>query len=228
MKTHIGALVELCKEQPFSTEKIQDYIFQNNMGREAVTRAALALCDYGASSFRDYRSPHETDPKPEELCTYNWEALFNMLLANGLDAELVICDDDHNYENILDSIQFLDDGDLNARIARNILQNHGSPNIMFKGEPLFCTIDGNLIIDIAMDLYSQKWMLDNVFRFWLVLVGFGGLMVGEKCPVNICHGYSTEIFKNFEKFDYRIIRNPGKEFDMEIFEKETGVVVATV
>jgi hypothetical protein len=47
VKAHIDALVELCKEQPFCTDKIQNYILQNNMGSEAVTRAALALCEYG-------------------------------------------------------------------------------------------------------------------------------------------------------------------------------------
>ena len=61
----------------------------------------------------------------------------------------------------------------------------------------------------------------------LVLVGFGGLIVDGKSPVKMCDGYQVEIFRDFEKFDYRITYNT-KEFDMEIFEKETGTIVATV
>ena len=40
-------------------------------------------------------------------------------------------------------------------------------------------------------------------------------------------GYQAEVFREFERFDYRITYSE-KEFDMEIFEKETGTVVATV
>ena len=43
----------------------------------------------------------------------------------------------------------------------------------------------------------------------------------------MCDGYQVEIFRDFEKFDYHITYNT-KEFDMEIFEKETGTIVATV
>lgn len=227
MNTHMKTLVELCKAQPFSTEKIQNYIFLNNMDGEAVTRAALALCEYGEFSVKEYIYRHEKQPKPEELITYNWEELFNVLLANGLDANLVICDDGRYYENILQAIQHFDDGDLNARIARNILRHHGNPNIIIGGEPFFREVDGNLMIDINLGLYPQKWMLDNAFRFWLVLVGFGGLIIDGRSPVKMRAGYRAEIFREFEKFDYRITYN-AKEFDMEIFEKQTGTVVATV
>lgn len=226
MTTHIDALVALCKEQPFSTEKIQNYISQNNMSSEAVTRVALALCEYGEFSVKEYIWQYEKEPRSEELVTYNWEELFNVLLSNGLDANLVICDDGRNYENILQSIQYFDDRDLSARIARNILLHHGTPNIMIGEESLFREVDGNLMMDINLGLYPEKEMLDNAFRFWLVLVGFGGLITDGKSPVRMCDGYQVEMFKNFEKFDCRIIYN-AKEFDMEIFEKETGVIVAT-
>ena len=227
MNDHIEALVELCKEQPFNAEKIQNYISRNGMGGEAVTRAALALCEHGMFAFGDYLSMHGRQPSPQELVTYNWEALFNVLLENGLDADLVICDDGHNHENILQSIQFLDDGDLNARIARNILLHQGTPNIVIAGGSLFQEVDGSLMIDIEMGLYPQKWKLDNAVRFWLVLVGFGGLIIDGRSPVKMRDGYQAEVFREFERFDYRITYSE-KEFDMEIFEKETGTVVATV
>lgn len=227
MQKRIDTLVELCKEQPFDTEKIQAYITQHNMHGEAVTRAALKLCDYGNFSVREHLWANEEWPKPEELVTYNWEMLFNTLLDNGLDANLVICDDGRNYENILQSIQYFDDGDLNARIARNILLRHGTPNLVVDGGPLFREIDANLMNDIGWGLYPEKWMLDNAFRFWLVLVGCGGVIIDGKSPVKMCEGYNSEIFRDFEKFDYRIFHKKD-DFDMEIFEKDSGIIVATV
>lgn len=226
MKAHIEALVELCKEQPFSVEKIQGYISRNAMDSEAVTRAALALCEYGEFDAREYEYRHGKLPEPEELVTHNWETLFDLLLANGLDAQLVICDDGRNYENILQSIQYLDDGDLNARIARNILRQQGTPNVVIDGISFFREIDGDLMMDILMGLYHEQWMQDAAFRFWLVLVGFGGVSENGKSPVEMREGYSAEIFRDFEKYDYRILWK-GKDFDMEIFEKESGTVVAT-
>ena len=112
MTTHIDGLYELCKEQPFDIEKIKRYIQNNNMNSEEVTRAALKLCDHGMFSYGDYLYYNEKEPQPEELSTYNWELLFNVLIDNGLDANLVTCDDGHNYENILQSVLFFDDGEV--------------------------------------------------------------------------------------------------------------------
>jgi len=48
-----------------------------------------------------------------------------------------------------------------------------------------------------------------------------------KLPVTMCDNYSPEIFKEFEKFTYNItyIEN---DFDLQIIDKETNTVVATV
>ena len=227
MTTYIDGLYELCKEQPFDTEKIKRYIENNNMNGEAVTRAALKLCDHGMFSYSDYLYHNEKEAKPEELSTYNWELLFNTLIDNGLDADLVTCDDGHNYENILQSVLYLDDGDLSARVLRNILSKGGTPNVVIDNTPFFVEVDADFIIDIDMGLYPHKWQVDNAFRSWLVLIGFGGVIKDGKLPVKMCDGYSPDIFKDFEKFDY-CITHTEKDFELQILEKETSAVVATV
>ena len=227
MTTHIDGLYELCKEQPFDTEKIKLYIESNNMNSEAVTRAALKLCDHGMFSYSDYIYMNEKEPQPEELSTYNWELLFDVLIDNGLDANLVTCDDGINYENVLQSVLYFDDGDLSARLLRNILSKGGTPNIVIDNTPFFVEVDADFILDIDMGLYPHKWQVDNAFRSWLVLVGFGGIIKDGKLPVKMREGYAPQIFKEFEKFDYRITRTE-KDFELEIIEKETGTVVATV
>lgn len=227
MTTHIDGLYELCKEQPFDIEKIKQHIKNNNMNSEAVTRTALKLCDHGMFSYSDYLYHNEKEPKPEELSTYNWELLFNTLIDNGLDADLVTCDDGHNYENILQSVLYLDDGDLSARVLRNILSKGGTPNVVIDNTPFFVEVDADFIIDIDMGLYPHKWQVDNAFRSWLVLIGFGGVITDGKLPVKMCDGYSPDIFKDFEKFDY-CITHTEKDFELQILEKETSAVVATV
>lgn len=223
----IDGLFELCKKQPFDIEKIQYFITSNNMNSEEVTRAALKLCDYGMFSYSDYLYEYEKEPQPSDLRTYNWEQLFNILIDNGLDASLVICDDGRNFENILQSVGYFDDGDLGARVLRNILSKGFSPNIVIDNIPFFEEVDGDLIMDIDMGLYPHKWQLDNAVRFWLVLVGFGGVIKGDKVPVNMCESYSPQILKEFEKFDYDIIYD-NNDWKMRIVNKETNDLVATV
>ena len=223
----IDGLFELCNKQPLNIEKIQCFITSNNMNSEEVTRAALKLCDYGMFSYSDYLYEYEKEPAPCDLRTYNWELLFNVLIDNGLDANLVICDDGRNFENILQSVKYFDDGDLAARVLRNILSKGFSPNIVIDDISFFEDVDDNFIMDIDMGLYPHKWQVDNAFRFWLVLIGFGGVIKGDKLPVNMCNNYTPKIFKEFEKFDYEIVCTE-KDFELRIIEKETNNLVATV
>ena len=227
MNTHIDALLELCKRQPFDIEKIEKYIRGNKLSSEEVTRAAIKLCDYGMISRGEFTYENEREPLPEELPTYNWEFLFNILIQNGLDPDLVICDDGINYKNILQELFYIDNDDLGAKIIRNILSKGGSPNIMIDGISFFVDTDLNFIMDIQMDLYYYKWQVDQVFRFWLVLIGFGGVLKDGRLPITMQGNYKPEIFKDFEKFDYNIIRKEN-DFELQIIEKDTKTIVATV
>lgn len=227
MRKVIDGLVELCKEQPFDTERIADFIKSNDMSSEEVTRAAIGVAEYGAFSYSDYLYDYEKEPQPSELRTYGWDRLFKVLIDNGLDASLVFCDDGRNYENILLSLKYFDDGDLGARILRDVLAKGYSPNIIIDDCSFFEDVDDNLIIDIHMGLYPHEWQVGKAIRFWLVLVGFGGLCKDGKLPVDFCGDYRPEIFKDFERFDYEIIYTKS-DFELKITEKETGVTVAVV
>lgn len=227
MLNYTNELFELCKQQPFDNDKIKNYILNNKLNSETITRAALKLCDYGFCAYLKFIHENGRHPFPQELPTYNWEVLFNILIDNGLDANLVICDDGINYENILDSLHYLDDGDLNARILRNILSKNGNPNILINNIPLFAEIDSNFIMDVELRLYPYKWQSDNAFRFWLVLIGFGGVLRDGNLPVKMQGNYKPDIFKNFEKFDYHIIRKEN-DFELQIIDKQTESIIAIV
>ncbi len=226
MTERIDLLVQLCKEQPFGIDKIQAYILNNKLNSEEITRAAIELCEYGMFAYGDFLSVQNREPELHELRTYNWETLFDIFIENGLDADLVFCDDGINHENILQSIQYFDDGDLGARVLRSILSKGGDPNVLIDNHPFFEEVNSDFIIDIQMGLYPEKWQVDNVFRFWLVLIGFGGNLNQDSCTVEMINGHSPEIFKEFEKYDYEIVWEEN-DFDMRIFEKKTGALVAT-
>ena len=59
MRKVIDGLVELCKEQPFDTERIANFIKSNDMSSEEVTRAAIGVAEYGAFSYSDYLHVYE-------------------------------------------------------------------------------------------------------------------------------------------------------------------------
>ncbi|MBQ9953378.1 MAG: hypothetical protein IJO92_03505 [Clostridia bacterium] len=223
----IKALVELCKEQPFNIDKIQTYLLENELNSEEITRVAIEVCEYGDFSYSDFKFQNNRESQPQELITYNWEKLFDVFIENGLDANLVFCDDGINHENILQSVQYFDDGDLGARVLRNILTKGGNPNILIDNYPFFAEVDSDFIMDIQMGLYPEKWQVDNAFRFWLVLMGFGGVIKDGKCPVHLCPGYIIDAFKEFEKFDYKILYK-NNDFELQIFDIETGNIIATV
>ena len=151
MNTHIDTLFELCKQQPFDIEKIEKYIREKKLSSEEVTRAAIKLCDYGMISRGEFIYENEREPLPEELPTYNWELLFNILIQNGLDPDLVICDDGINYKNILQELFYIDNDDLGAKIIRNILSKGGSPNIKIDGIPFLQRM-------IVTSLWIYKWI----------------------------------------------------------------------
>lgn len=227
MTSSIDRLLALCKEQPFDAEKIRRFITENRMSREAVTRAALKLCDCGMYAYSDYVYDHEREPQPHELCTHGWEELFGVLTDCGLDASLVFCDDGINRRNLLYFVRNLDTPDLGARILRNLLRAGVSPNLPIDGQPFFEEVDSDLITDLELDLYSQAWQQDNAVHFWLVQVGFGGVIKGGDLPVRMRDGLPPQIFREFERFDCEIVRKKG-DFEIRITEKETGRLVATV
>lgn len=226
MDGKIDGLLALCEKQPFDVKEIEAFIRENKMNSEEITRTAIRLADDGFCSYGDYLYTYEKEPLPGELITYNWEALFNVLIENGLDANMVFCDDGMNYENILQSVMYFDDGDLSARVARNILRHTGTPNVIIDGRPFFEEVNLDFIWDMEMRLYYYKWQEDNIFRFWLVLMGFGGVTENGKLSVTLYENMSPERFREFEKFDYRTIYKDN-DFELQIIDKATGKVVAT-
>lgn len=214
-------LVSICKEETFDAERAERYIKENRLTGEEVTRCAVRLCDEIGYERVDFVWANGREPEEEELTARNLAEIFRVFIDNGLDPNLVICDDGVNYENIMQSLLCVDYKNYGAEILRSLLRAGGDPNVLIDGRSLFEEADIDFVIDVEMELYPYKWQMDNAFACWLVLMGFGGKVKNMDCPVNMQNGYKTEIFRDFEKFDYRIIRSEN-DFTMEIFFRETG------
>ena len=226
MKKYVNGLVSLCKKKPFDTELIEKYIAENKMDSDSVTRAAIELCEYGLCDYDDFVFENNREPSPEELRTHRWDELFDVFIQNGLDPELVICDDGINRENIIQSLQFIDNGNIGAVILRNILNKSGSPNMVVDCNGFFEEFHVDFTWDVEMGLYSQRRLEATAFRFWLVLMGFGGAVSWREKPIDTVEGFDVADFKSFELFDYRTERDNGA-CKIIIFLKSTGETVAT-
>ena len=223
----INELYQLCICCPFNKASIEECIHRNNMDSNAITRTAVKVADYGSFSFSDFLYSTHREPQEGELRTSGWEELFTLLLDYGLNPDQVTYDLSSEGDSVLSLLNCFDDGDLGARIARILLRRRGDPNTVVEYEPLFVTIDDDFSFDIGYNTYHEKWRQDIAFRFWLVLMGFGGVLRNGKCPVTMHNNQSPTIFRNFEKYDY-CVKYMKTDYELYIFEKETGIVVATL
>ena len=221
----VVGLVELCSVNALDYAKIEEYITSHALTSKEITYAAIRLCDQATLEIKDFVCTKERFPNEDELLTAGWVDLFDIFIRHGLDATLVFCEDGINYENIIQELRYIDNGDTAPVILRNILTVGGDPNIKIDGRSFFEELDFDVIFDVVE--LNDKRLFDIQFRYWLVMMGFGGYIKEHVCPVKMTSGYSQEIFQEFEKFDYRIEFIP-KGWIMHIFNKKSGIEVAVL
>lgn len=227
MNKSFQPLYDLCIRQPFDPDAIAACIRDNQLDGAAVTRTALALCAYGEDGCHAFTQQHHREPAPEERRTYRWEALFDLLADHGLDITLTFTDEEGSEDTLLFALNYLDDGDLGARIARNLLRRGGTPNLPFEGSTLFRERDLHFCLGVLCNVFESKQTLDRDFAYWLMLLGFGGVDEEGACPVTMHHGRTPEVFREFENYSY-CYTHRVEDFTLHIYEKATGLVVATL
>ncbi len=221
--TAIKGLVELCSIHALDYVEIEDYITSHEFTPEEITYTAICLCDSAFLEIKEFVYMKERFPNEDELITTGWVALFDIFIRHGLNATLVFCEDGVNHENIIQDLRDIDNGDIAPTILRNILTVGGDPNVRIDGCSFFEELEADVIFDVVEQ--DDKRLFDIQFKYWLVMMGFGGYMKNHQCPVKMIDGYGQEIFKEFEKFHYRI-EFTEKDWIMHILDKETGMEVA--
>lgn len=221
----ISTLFEMCNKPNIDFDSVEQYIISNKATPEEITHTSIRLAEENILEIHGFDYTEKTKPSSEDLITTNWGNLFDLFIKYGLLPNLTFTTDGINYYNIMTEIRHIDNGDIAPIIMRKLMECGGKPNLEINGEEFFPELDFNIVFDVVEQ--ENKRLFDIEFKIWLVLMGYGGYIKDHECPVKMKEGYTQEIFKNFEDFDYKIEWVP-KDWIMHIFRKDTGEDVATL
>lgn len=199
MDTHDG-LYLLCAKRDFCLQEIEKYIDEHKPSPERITYTATMLVERFAFEAQDFVYKYEREPMPHELTSERWGELFDLLIAKGLDPNLIIRDSDGAWYNIMDQLFHMRNGDISLPILKKLLEIGGNPNLLFDDETLFDRVD----FDIVFGAVEQE---DRVFyatwvTFWLLLIGYGGKLSNGRPPITMKNGYTYDVFRDYERFDF--------------------------
>ena len=187
---------------------------------------AVELADNTFGEYRDMLNencPRVTPGKVHRDYLYD-TILF--LLDHEMNPNTVVDEHTTEAENIMAVLRFTDGPDVAARTMRLLLEHGGDPNLDVDSLTPLSWMDDELCIDPIW----ERWCCDHLVQCLMVMQAYGGGWHGTDGkfhrPFSMCEGYRSEIFKEFEKFDYRFGTEKGHLGPIHIFEKATGTVVA--
>jgi hypothetical protein len=219
------ALFALCARVDVDLSTVEAYIRQHALDGVEITRVALKLLDQYQFEIDDYVWKNEKAPRPEELISTNWGALFDLFLRCGLQPNLVLQDDEYRESwNVMEKFLLVANGDIAPRVMRMMMERGGDPNLEISGEELFEKLDFDIWFDMV-EMQEMMWKFDIKFKCWLVLISYGGGGSDEYRPLDMQNGYRVEDLRMFENFDYELDFS-GKTRALRIVCKESGEVAA--
>lgn len=221
----ISTLFNMCNKADADLNKIEQFIVESTATPEEITCTAIKLANANIFEIHMNDYSEENIPSPHDLITSNWEQLFDIFIHYGLLPNLICKMKGDNDYNIMEEIFYIDNGNIAPIIMRKLLEHGGDPNINIDGEHWFSYVDFKIVFDVVE--LNNKRLFDIEFKIWLVLMGYGGYIKDHECPVKMNAGYTPEIFKKFEDFDYSIEHIPN-DWIMHIYRKSDGKEIATL
>ena len=164
---------------------------------------------------------HGRQPEPAELHSTYIFILMQLLLEYGLNPNLVIDGD-----NVMEWMGFVDFPYVSADTLRLFMEHGGDVDLIIAGDTMFRHIDFDIVFG-AIEQEDRQYY-DCQVHLWLVLIGYGGMLPENVCPLKMKNGKSPEIFRQHERFDWEIERTSAVEagWIMHILDRETGEEVA--
>ena len=214
---------------PPDFDKAQELLAAYQPTEEELMWVAVELTDNTMGEYRDVMDEGCTSVTLDGMHrNYLYDTIL-FLLEHGLKPNTVINKGSmSDADNAMFCLKFTDGPDVAARVMRLYMEHGGDPNLYIRenyGE--------TLLSNIEFDIYEygdyEKPDDENLVQCVMVLQAYGGGWIGKDkkfhTSFTMREGYSSEIFKEFEKFDYRTGReeHPG---NIHVFEKATGVTVA--
>lgn len=213
-------LLSMLMELPPKFEVIEKELQVNEYTAEEVTLATCKFADNCFLECRDFEEEFKRKPNKEEVHSPYIYGICELLLKYGLNPNLII-----EEINIMYKLRYVDYKYIAAETLKLLLDNGGNVDIDNGDEPLFQSIDFDVVFDVIE--LDNKELFDKEFKFWILMIGYGATIKGNKSPINMVNGYSIEQFRDFKNFTYEI-EYLEKDWIMHIIDVRTNKEVATL
>ena len=183
---------------------------------EGINRS-ITTDNYIDADGRYYKVSIDYDPYfMDKINSHPLMKILGMLLEKGLDPG--VCLDHEEETNVMCVLRWISLPFLGAAAMRLLLEHGADLHVAdTDGMDMFVDVDSDVAIDIDLVPYD---ILQATVQTWFVQVGYGGRP--EKAePFHLNPGHTYDELKEFEFFDYEIIRD-GKENIMHITDIRTG------
>lgn len=147
------------------------------------------------------------------------------LLEHGLNPNTVYGGGTPEEDDAMSALKFVYGPDEGAKTMRLLLEHGGDPNLPTDFSTPFGWIDTELGLE-PIDPMEDKDLSVNFVQCLLVMQAYGGRFEDGAVPFVMREGYRSDIFKNFEDYDYWIGTDAGHPGLIHVFEKATGKIVA--
>lgn len=214
----IQQLYELLSQLPPELDTARKMMESEHPSELELAWLAKEVVDNTFSEYRDL-IVDKTLEAPGSLHREYLYQTVEFLLEQGLNPNIVV----DNEENVMFGLEFTDGPDVAAKVMRLLLEHGGNPNLY--------VVSDNLVSEIEFEIYEyrsyKKPKDEHRVQLTMVLQAYGGHWPKDNSVTyTMRDGYKAEIFKEFEKFDYRTGYEAGSPGYIHIFEKATGKTVA--
>jgi hypothetical protein len=229
----VEVLIGIIEHKPYDIAEIAAVLSNNVFSKEELMRAAIKAAEkYEFSEMlSEYRKKIEEDEYGdwyirryteydpiivEEIRVHPLIKTLELLLENGLDPRVRMAEDPTNIMCVLEDV----DTPFLAATAMRLMMIYGAdPYVQDEsGEGLFERLDSCMVIDISL---LPEDIVQNWFQCWILLIGFGARPENVE-PFHLQPGHTYDELKEFEYYEWKIRRNPGKKNTMHIFDIRTG------
>lgn len=218
-------LFQMCSQKPLPLDSIRDLLLKKQYTAEQLTQVVIRHFRENCwCETQDFESEYGRLPQRHEVFCTSLYDLLGLFLEFGLDPNI-----SYEHETVLSAVLYIDYHYDAADAARLLLESGADPNAIADQqfeESAFEQIDCDVIFG-ALEQEDRR-VYDSWVHAWLVMVGFGAKTDIGAVPVKMKEGYSVEIFREHERFDFTIEMTKASRdgWIMHIFEKETGREVA--
>lgn len=216
------SLLELLMKIPSDLTGAEKMLSAGELTPENVTKVGIAYADECFDEVTEFifnNGYAYTGGVVPGLHSTSIVDVIRLLLRFGLNPNGV-----YDGNNIMDSLQFVDNEYLSADALDLLLQHGGNLNLELEDGPFFRELDFRVAFD-AVEQYNRR-IYSALIHFWMVAVGNGASYIGNKDKLFFYKEYNSDTL-----FDPKKLRNHrnysfclahlDKDFAISIYDRDT-------